>query len=130
MLTLTFKIINKLMANRMKKVDPFLVDKQQIGFIKGRGILDNILAFKIGQDYCKCLKILGVALMIDFARAYDRVSHVFLEDTMRCMWFLEKFIALVLGLIQQTASKVHQNGYFTKEISIDRGVWQGCPLAP
>ena len=47
----TYKIISKLMANRLKKFLPKLVSKTQRAFVEGRLIHDNILAaHEIFQD--------------------------------------------------------------------------------
>lgn len=51
MLTITHKIAAKLLTNRLKMVVPKLVYSQQTGFIAGRSILDNVLVFKVGQEY-------------------------------------------------------------------------------
>ncbi|KAL3684172.1 hypothetical protein R1sor_002194 [Riccia sorocarpa] len=39
-------------------------------------------------------------------------------------------VARIKGLVVGGTSEVHINGNFTEEIKIDRGVRQGCPLAP
>lgn len=130
MQTTTLKIISKIIARRFKKVIDHLVDGQQTGFIRGRSILDNILAFRVGQDFVRSKYIVVVFFMIDFMKAYNKVSHTFLAATLRSMKLSEKFISLVMGLLLQSTSKVHQNGYFTQEILLTRGIQQVCPLAP
>lgn len=52
-MTLLYKIINKVLANRLKEFLGFLVDKEQFGFIVGRRILDNILAFRVSREFVK-----------------------------------------------------------------------------
>lgn len=45
MITMTYKIISKLLANRVKPLIPHLVDRQQTGFVLERSITDNLLDF-------------------------------------------------------------------------------------
>lgn len=122
MLSLIYKILSKILATHLKPFMQFLVDLEESGFIKGRKILDNILAFKIGKDYAKFKKLLAFLLKLDFIKAYNKLDHSYLKDKMRGMGFNELFITLVMGLVYNGSSKVHINGLFTKEIVLGRGV--------
>ncbi|KAL3677066.1 hypothetical protein R1sor_027014 [Riccia sorocarpa] len=52
LMLLTYKIIAKLVAERMKKyMMPELVDMQQVGFIQGRSITTNLLSLRLGKDW-------------------------------------------------------------------------------
>lgn len=107
-----------------------LVDLQQIGFIVGRKTLDNILAFRVGREYVCWKRILAIFLMLDFQKAYDRLAHVFIWETLHAMGFSELFVGLVQGLMREGSSKIHVNSSFSREVSLMRGVRQGCPLFP
>lgn len=130
MLTLTEKVVAKIIANRIWKFVGKLVDSQQTGFLAGRDILDNLLSFKLAQELALTRKQSHIFLKLDFAKAYDRVDHGFLSEVMRTMKFDGHLIMLVKGLVENTHSKVHFNGLFTSEILLNRGVRQGCPLSP
>lgn len=69
MLSLIYKLTRKLIVARVKTLLEFLVDLQQIGFIRGCKILDNILAFKVGKDFVKAKKLLALVLKLDFLKA-------------------------------------------------------------
>ncbi|KAL3702449.1 hypothetical protein R1sor_020471 [Riccia sorocarpa] len=69
-------------------------------------------------------------LKLDFEKAYDRVSHGYLEAVLRKLKFSTLFINLALGLLRFGTSKVHTNGLFTNEFELNKGVRQGCPIAP
>jgi hypothetical protein len=68
--------------------------------------------------------------LLDFAKAYDQVEHAFIWDLLAAMGFCPDFRALVQGLITGSAANVHFNGLFTGRFVLERGVKQGCPLAP
>lgn len=78
MLTLTEKILAKLMANRVKLVAGRLVDPQQTGFLKGRDIMDNILTFKLVEEVANSRRRQLIFLNLDFMKDYDRISHDFI----------------------------------------------------
>ncbi|KAL3688213.1 hypothetical protein R1sor_014522 [Riccia sorocarpa] len=129
LLTLTYKIISKVLAGRLKKILPGLVDERQTGFVDGRSIHDSILLHRFTQEYAQATKQESVLLKVDFEKAYDRVSHAYLSAVLRQMDFHEDFIQLVIGLLKYGTTVVHTNGLFTKEFKLERGVRQGCPIA-
>ncbi|KAL3695157.1 hypothetical protein R1sor_008808 [Riccia sorocarpa] len=85
------------------------------------------LAYK---EWCNKSKQKILFVKLDFEKAYDRVGHEYLWQTMEAMNISEKFIRLTRGLVEGATSKLHINGFFSKEIILERGVRQGCPLAP
>ncbi|KAL3692033.1 hypothetical protein R1sor_005684 [Riccia sorocarpa] len=46
------------------------------------------------------------------------------------MGFCALFIQLMKGLVEDSYSVIHVNGAFTRDIKLERGVRQGCPIAP
>ena len=71
-----YKIIAKVLANRLKAFLPVLIDESQSAFVPGRAITDNVLvAFEL-IHYMKRKsygKVGDVALKIDISKAYDRI---------------------------------------------------------
>lgn len=99
MLPMTYKILSELLANRLKHLIPLLVDSQQTGFVHGRSITDNLLAFCMGEDWVKLSKQQIALLKLDFAKAFDKVDHSFIWDTLHNMGFENRFIILLMGLV-------------------------------
>lgn len=130
MLNLAYKIIRKIIANRLKSLMPSLIDSQKLGFIIGRSIMDNLLTYRIAKEFATKKKVSAILLMVDFMKAFNHLDHISLYDTLRAMKFSEVFIKLVMGLVSGGASKIHVNGLFSDEFSLDRGVRQGCPCPP
>lgn len=85
MLTMTYKVISKLLVERFKPIIPQLVDKQQMGFFQGRCITDNILAFKLGQEHAIATLQEVIFMKLDFEKAFDRVDHGFLWAMLSAM---------------------------------------------
>ncbi|KAL3700473.1 hypothetical protein R1sor_018495 [Riccia sorocarpa] len=50
LLPLTYKLIGKILSERLKSILPRLVDQDQMGFVEGRNIMDNVLSIKLCQD--------------------------------------------------------------------------------
>ncbi|XP_058733800.1 uncharacterized protein LOC131605468 [Vicia villosa] len=68
-----YKILAKLLANRLKRVIGKLVSNNQSAFIEGRNIMDGVLVVNEVLDLAKRDKRSCVVLKVDFEKAYDRV---------------------------------------------------------
>ncbi|KAL3696583.1 hypothetical protein R1sor_010659 [Riccia sorocarpa] len=130
LLPIIYKIAARILATRIKSLIPMLVDSEQAGFVDGRFITDNILALKLSQELANERKKPTIFCKLDFfPKAFDRVQHEFLWDTMRHMNFCSKYISLVQGLVSQGSAKVYLNGSSTASFQLQRGVRQGCPIS-
>ncbi|KAL3680440.1 hypothetical protein R1sor_023396 [Riccia sorocarpa] len=121
LLGITYKIISRILADRIKPLLPGLVNGQQTGFVPGRSIFDNILTLKQGEDWAVETGQEAVFLKLDFIKAYDRVRHIFLWETLEAMGFGAKFIRLIHGLMIGAEATVHQNGEFTECFEMEGG---------
>ncbi|CAN1325289.1 Transposon TX1 uncharacterized 149 kDa protein [Linum perenne] len=79
--TVIYKIISKIIAGRLSKILPLIVNPCQNGFIKNRSITDNILLAHELIHHFKCHsgKQHFMAFKIDMEKAYDRVEWAFLS---------------------------------------------------
>lgn len=122
MLNTTYKILAKLLANRLKKVLPTLISRQQTGFIPGRYISENISIAWLTIDWVPRHKVLALFLKLDFEKAFDKVDHSYIWDTMHLLGIGSHFIKLVKALLTPASSIVQVNGHVTKSIGLSRGV--------
>jgi len=67
-------VISKVLANRIKRVLPSVIDKYQSSFLSGRGLLDNALVANEIVDYLNKGKLRGAIIKLDFEKAYDPVD--------------------------------------------------------
>ena len=65
MMTVVYRVLAKLIAERMAPVLAKVISPHQHGFIKGRSIYDNILAAMIGIEYAKFKKQECILLQLD-----------------------------------------------------------------
>ncbi|KAL3694987.1 hypothetical protein R1sor_008638 [Riccia sorocarpa] len=130
LLTMTYKIVAKIIAVRLKGMLPKIIDTQQTGFVAGWNIIDNILSLRLGQEWAQVTSQHAIFVKLDFMKAYDRVAHGFLWETLLAMGMGTETLGRIKGLVEGGSSEVHINGSFTDTFKIERGVRQGCPLAP
>jgi len=69
-----YKIISKVIANRLKPLLPTLVSQEQAGFVEGRKIMENIIH---AYDLIHTLKLQkrgGMIIQLYLVKAYDKIS--------------------------------------------------------
>ena len=125
-----YKIAAKVLANRLKRVLPKLVNSDQTGFIKGRFIGENIRLIDGIINFAAAKNIPGLLLFLDFEKAFDTVEWVFIKKTLELFNFGPSMIKWINICYNNIESCVINNGWSTEFFKLERGVRQGCPLSP
>eukprot|EP00253_Pinus_taeda_P021952 PITA_21952 len=126
----SYKILSKIIANRIKPLLDKLISNAQGGFIKGRHILDNIIQVQEAIHSSKQRKEKGMLIKLDMANAFDRVNHSFLFQVLRSFGFPPQFINLIKACITNPWISPMVNGRPTSFFQAHRGLRQVCPLSP
>lgn len=109
--TFVNKIISRCVHKRLVTVLPRIISKNQFDFFKGRSITENILlAQEITRDINMRNKFHHVVVKLDMAKAYDRVSCLFLTKVLRRFGFLEIIIDMVWRILSNNWYSVLVNG--------------------
>ena len=128
-----YKIIFKVLANRLKQVFPNIISPTQSAFVLGRLITDNVLvAYKTlhTMHSRKKGKKGALALKLDISKAYDRVEWQFLQGIMARLGFPMTWINWVMGCITTPSFSILINGKPFGHINPFRGLCQGDPSSP
>ena len=122
-----------MLANRLKKVLPFIISSTQSAFIPGRLITDNILvAFEALHTMDSHMKGREgfMALKLDMSKAYDRVEWNFLEAILRKLGFASRWVQMLMTCVRTVSYSVLVNGQPYGTIVPTWGIRQGDPLSP
>ena len=125
LLNVDYKILTKILTNRLTEVTEQIVPLEQKCGVKNRKMSDIIRNISSFRKYSKQ----GYLVLIDQIKAFDRVNHKYLFRTMEKLGITGDFLEITKMLYTDITSKVEVNGAKTKSININRGVRQGCPYS-
>ena len=129
LLNVDYKIIARVLAQRLQKVIAKIVSSDQNGYIKNRFIGFSIRQIQDIIDYAEECNLNGVLLFLDYQKAFDSIEWNFMNMTLETFGFGNAFINLVKMLYENANNKIVNNGWVSNSFEISRGIRQGCPIS-
>ena len=129
LLSITAKVYNKILLNRIRDhVDPIL-RSNQAGFRSGRSCAQQIHILRIVegfQDYQPPLTV----TFIDFKKAFDSINRKVIFAVLRHYGIPEPLVNAIGALYNNSKSAVMVDGNISETFKVSTGVLQGDVLAP
>ena len=129
LLNVDYKIATKALALKLRKVLPSIVSDVQTGYVKGRFIGENIRMISDIMHFTAEQNQEGIALFIDFEKAFDSLEWAFLSKALDVFQFGNDFKNWEIILYSNIPSCTINNGYASSWFKLERGVRQGSPLS-
>ena len=125
-----YKLISKVLGNRLSLILPKIINPDQSGFIQKHLSANNLSRFfniihlaKSGSDHT-------VAVALDAEKAFDRLEWPYLFKVLTKLGFGQVFISWVRTLYHKPKARITTNGQISSQFSLNRSSRQGCPLSP
>lgn len=128
-----YKIISKILCNRLKVILPDVVSETQGAFVSGHLISDNII---IAHEMVYAVRTRDgvaddcMAIKTDMSKAYDQVEWCFIETLLENMGFAREWVRLIMACVSTVSYSILLNGASHGFIKPERGLHQGDPLSP
>ncbi|GJW12197.1 RNA-directed DNA polymerase, eukaryota [Tanacetum coccineum] len=125
-----YKVVTKILANRLSMVISNIVSNTQSAFVSERQILDGPFIINELLHWCKRKNKRAMFFKVDFAKAYDSVRWDYLIDVLEAFGFGLTWCQWIRGLCSFAKASVLVNGSPSSEFQFQCGLKQGDPLAP
>ena len=127
-----YKLITKVLVQRLKHILPDLISPYQASFVPGRQITDNIVIMQEALHTMRRKKGLHglMAIKLDLEKAYDKLNWNFIRSTLLDMRLPQLMVDVIMRCISSCSMRVLWNGEPTECFTPSRGVRQGDPLSP
>ena len=90
-----YKILTKVLANRIKRIMGLIISQSQNAFVEGRQILDTVLIANEAVDSTLRRKEKEILCKLDIEKAYDHIRWDFLLQILERMGFDSKWISWI-----------------------------------
>jgi len=116
-------------ATRIVKILPEIIHSSQTGYVSGRYIGEAARSILDVMEYTKTVNTSGILLFKDFEKAFDSLEWNFMFKCLEIFGFGHSLIRWVETFYSNMSSCIINNGSFSADFDLSRGVRQGDPLS-
>ncbi|MCG8432127.1 MAG: reverse transcriptase family protein, partial [Candidatus Omnitrophica bacterium] len=130
LLSIPSKVFCKVLLNHLKDtIDP-LLRKEQAGFRKGRGCVDQIFALRNIIEQCLEWNAPLHINFVDYQKAFDSIHRDSLWKILRTYGVPSKIVQLIRKFYDHFECSIILEQTLTEWFEVKSGVRQGCILSP
>ena len=129
LLNTDYKILAHVLAQRLQKVLPTIISKDQNGYIQGRFIGCNIRTILDMIHVSQNETFSTLITFIDYEKAFDNIKWSFMHKCLKAFGFGPVIQNWIKILYTNVSSCVINNGFASAFFMLSKGIRQGCPLS-
>ncbi|GKV04879.1 hypothetical protein SLEP1_g16976 [Rubroshorea leprosula] len=120
-----YKILAKVLANRLRKVIGKVISMTQSAFLEGRQLIDSVLVLNELVHDLKRRKEMGILFKVDFEKAFDSIDWDYLDFMQSSLGFGDKWRGWIKECLTFASVSILVNGSPTQEFKMQKGLRQG-----
>ena len=125
-----YKVYASVLHTRLKLAIDDRISPSQYGFRSGRSTSAPLFVIRRLLELHERHGVSFYALFLDWAQAFDSVSHSALRISLTRLGVPSAFIEAVMAIYSTAQFQVKDSTSFSARHSFLRGIRQGCPLSP
>ena len=129
LLCVGYKLLSKVLSNRLKKVMDQLIHRSQTYCVPGRSMIDNVSLIRDILEVSGSLGLDAGLVSLDQEKAFDWVEHRYLWKVLQRYGLSPGLIAKIKVLYENIESVLKINGGLCKPFNVQRGIRQGCAMS-
>lgn len=126
--SMVLRLFTRVVNKRMQETCP--IHPRQRGFRPSPGCAENIKVLQGLIRHCKEERSQLTVVFVDFAQAFDTVSHEHILSALGQMNVDTHVIGLIQQIYKDSTTHVEVKGGITPDIKVRVGVKQGDPMSP
>ena len=123
------KILARFMAMKLEKTQHSIIEIEQNAYIRGRFIGNGIKMLQLVREHVHRTKSKALMVSVDIRKAFDSVSHEYMQKVFEKHNYGPKFRAQIRTLYKGAKTCATNQGYTTNYWPLRRSVKQGCPFS-
>ena len=124
-----YKLLTKILTNRLTKILDENQPREQAGFRSGFSTIDHLHSINQLIEKANEYNIPLCLAFVDYEKAFDSIEHNAVFDSLREQGINENYIQLLENIYSNSTAiiKLHKN---SNEIKVAKGVRQGDTISP
>ena len=130
LLNVTYKILAKVIQQRLLALIGDQLVRQQFGFRPGKNTADAIFIARRAQENAERSGTCLLMLALDYQNAFDSIPKQSLVESLHRHRTPAELTTLIMAIYDNQLVRIQMGIHTSQDYSQDTGIRQGCPLCP